>query len=98
MSSIHTILYIHISVYSARLSAVPTKTIKPFKTFLFFVKKETKKPDLCHLSKGGGCFRYHSKIKKIQEKSLVSLFNNRAQLQYKFNSRSSCYYLSELVL
>ncbi|HHR7942501.1 TPA: hypothetical protein ACS9Q1_002735, partial [Staphylococcus aureus] len=47
------ILYIHISVYSARLSAVPTKTIKPFKTFLFFVKKETKKPDLCHLSKGG---------------------------------------------
>jgi len=32
---------------------VPTKTIKPFKTFLFFVKKETKKPDLCHLSKGG---------------------------------------------
>lgn len=27
-----------------------------------------------------------------------NLFSCRSQLQYKFNSRSSCYYLSEIVL
>ncbi|MFD3103940.1 hypothetical protein, partial [Streptococcus agalactiae] len=40
---------------------------KTFKTFLFFYeKKETKKPALCHLSKGGGCSRARLKISKGQ--------------------------------
>ncbi|MFD3020179.1 hypothetical protein, partial [Streptococcus agalactiae] len=40
---------------------------KTFKTFLFFYeKKETKKPALCHLSKGGVCSRARLKISKGQ--------------------------------
>lgn len=40
---------------------------KTFKTFLFFYeKKETKKPALCHLSKGGFCSRARLKISKGQ--------------------------------
>ncbi|MCW5198113.1 hypothetical protein F1Z41_08560 [Clostridium perfringens] len=73
---------------------MPTKTIKPFKTF--FRKKKQKNRPLPPQQRG--MLSLPLKNKKIQEKSLVSLFNNRAQLQYKFNSRSSCCYLSELVL
>ena len=36
------------------------------KVLEFFVKKETKKPDLCHLSKGGFCSRARLKISKGQ--------------------------------
>ncbi|MCC9084591.1 hypothetical protein LOS24_13315 [Enterococcus faecium] len=32
---------------------MPTKTIKPLRPFFFLREKETKKPALCHLSKGG---------------------------------------------
>src|SRR5699024_3085638 len=41
---------------------------RPFNTFLFFTRKtkETKKPALCHLSKGGFCSRARLKISKGQ--------------------------------
>lgn len=46
---------------------MPTKTIKPLRPFFFFYeKKETKKPALCHLSKGGFCSRARLKISKGQ--------------------------------
>src|SRR5699024_6794146 len=38
------------------------------------------------------------KIKRYKRALSYLLFNNRARLQYKFNGRSSCSYLSELVL
>src|SRR5699024_11989434 len=46
--------------------AVPTKTIKPLRPFFFLREKETKKPALCHLSKGGFCSRARLKISKGQ--------------------------------
>ncbi|MFO8514863.1 hypothetical protein R6M29_13960 [Staphylococcus aureus] len=45
---------------------MPTKTIKPLRPFFFYEKKETKKPALCHLSKGGFCSRARLKISKGQ--------------------------------
>ncbi|HCX1621396.1 TPA: hypothetical protein OY334_002912 [Staphylococcus aureus] len=45
---------------------MPTKTIKPLRPFFFLREKETKKPALCHLSKGGFCSRARLKISKGQ--------------------------------
>ncbi|MCG2142081.1 hypothetical protein K4U91_11625, partial [Staphylococcus epidermidis] len=53
-----------------------------------YEKKETKKPALCHLSKGGFCSR--ARLKKIQERSLVSFIQQSRPLMEQ-KDLNSCY-------
>src|SRR5699024_11527205 len=54
------------SVFLARLSAVPTKTIKPLRPFFFFCEKRNKKTRPLPPQQRGFCSRARLKISKGQ--------------------------------
>ena len=63
----NTLYFIFIKCVLCEAVGSADQNHKTFKTFLFFYeKKETKKPALCHLSKGGFCSRARLKISKGQ--------------------------------
>src|SRR5699024_297076 len=63
----NTLYFIFIKCVLCEAVGSADQNHKTFKTFLFFYeKKETKKPALCRLSKGGFCPRARLKIRKGQ--------------------------------